>query len=60
VASGEQANERSFDHAVLADDHPLDLEKGVLQKGGVGGLLLVVVHGVRLFQAKLRSTLACG
>ena len=55
VAPGQQADEGPLDHPVLADDHPLDLEQGVLEEGGVGGLLLVVGHRRRLWQAKLRQ-----
>ena len=34
VAAGQQADEGPLDHAVLADDDPLDLEQGVLEQRG--------------------------
>ena len=35
VAAGEQADHRPLDHAVLADDDPLDLEQRVFEEFGV-------------------------
>ena len=39
VAPGQQADEGPLDHPVLAHDDPLDLEQGILEDCGVGGLL---------------------
>ncbi len=36
VAAGEQADHGPLDHAVLADDHTLDLEEGVFEEVGSG------------------------
>ena len=35
VAAGQQGDEHALDHAVLADDDPLDLEQHLLELGGV-------------------------
>ena len=32
VAAGEQADEHALEHPVLARDHPLDLEQGLLEQ----------------------------
>ena len=53
VAAGEQAHHHPLDHAVLADDDPLDLEQRALEDGGglewVEGVDVgLLVHGVLL------------
>ena len=44
VTAGEEADHRPLDHAVLADDHPLDLEQGLFEPLGVA----LVVEGRRI------------
>ena len=47
VASGQQADEHTFEHRVLPGDHPLDLEEGLFEE------LPLLLNGHRLAHGSL-------